>query len=48
MHRFIRNLKALRRQFYSMRMFIPWMREIHILEQMVVLWDFGMNYNHTS
>jgi len=35
MHKFIRKLKGLRRNIYGLRRFIPWMRERHLLEDMV-------------
>jgi len=35
MHKLIRKLKGLRRNIYGLRRFIPWMRERHLLEDMV-------------
>lgn len=34
-HKLIRKLKGLRRKIYGLRRFIPWMRERHLLEDMV-------------
>ncbi len=47
MHKLIRNLKRIRRNFYGLRIYIPWLKEMHILEEMVGplgYWDELQSY----